>query len=337
MSRCLIYVFYARSKSEELINALIANEVARSLSEGVLFRNNSLASKEFKFFSKLVGIKYLFHSFARFIHELNKLALEEARGTSVDSSTSLIAMSMEVDPNRMKEGEDESLSTDANALQLSLACQKIFNMICSSIKNMAPEFLRIFQQLQHSILAKYNDVAVVHRGIGGFLFLRLICPAITAPHAYGLLAEPPLESSQRQLILIGKVIQNLANLTMPGVKEVFMQKMNDFFVRNIVRIRKFYDEVLATPVAPDVVTDYVPADPVAYDNALQTLWAHIRNYHPKLMEAAQKLQPDEISQNAVESLKELQELYANVHPKKVKAGDKAGKGDKSKKGRSTVE
>lgn len=174
MSRCLIYVFYERQKSEDLINALIANEVGRSLSEGTLFRNNSLASKEFKFFSKLVGIKYLFHSFARFIHELNRLALEEVRGTSVDANTSLIAMSMEVDPNKMREGEDESLATDANALQLSLACQKVFNMICSSIKNMPPEFLRIFQQLQHSIQTKYPDIAVVHRGIGGFLFLRLI-------------------------------------------------------------------------------------------------------------------------------------------------------------------
>jgi hypothetical protein len=338
MSRCLIYVFYARQKSEELINSLIANEVGRSLSEGVLFRNNSLASKVFKFFSKLVGIKYLFHSFARFIHELNRLALEEARGTSVDSSTSLIAMSMEVDPNRMREGDDENLSTDANALQLSLACQKIFNMICSSVKNMPQEFVRIFQQLQHSILAKYNDVAVLHRGIGGFLFLRLICPAITAPHAYGLLADPPLEASQRQLILIGKVIQNLANLTMPGAKEVFMQKMNDFFTKNMIRIRKFYDEILITPVAPDVITDYVPADPVAYDNALQMLWAHIRAYHPKLLEAAQKLQPDEVSESAVSSLKELQELYANVHPKKLKEGsektgkEKGGKDKGKKKG-----
>lgn len=104
-----------------------------------------------------------------------------------------------------------------------------------------------------------------------------------------------------------------------------MQKMNDFFVKNLARIRKFYDEVLQAPVAPDVVTDYVTPDPNALQNALQTLWLHIRNYEAKLLEAAKTLQPDDLSEEAVAALKELKELYHDVQPKKARKGDKKKK------------
>jgi hypothetical protein len=72
--------------------------------------------------------------------------------------------------------------------------------------------------MRESIVNKFKSDDAVLKAVGGFFFLRFSCPAITAPHAYGLLENPPNENAQRQLVLIGKVIQNLANMTMPGVK-----------------------------------------------------------------------------------------------------------------------
>ena len=93
---------------------------------------------------------------------------------------------------------------------------------------------------------KFSDEAVF-RAMGGFFFLRLICPALLAPQFHGLLDEPPHpvhstssccastllltrlvwfvlpdgeQMAQRQLILVTKVLQNLANDTLPGAKEV---------------------------------------------------------------------------------------------------------------------
>jgi hypothetical protein len=43
-----------------------------------------------------------------------------------------------------------------------------------------------------------------------------------APQVYGLLKEPPHSTAQRQLILIAKVLQNLANDTLPGKKEGYV-------------------------------------------------------------------------------------------------------------------
>jgi hypothetical protein len=40
------------------------------------------------------------------------------------------------------------------------------------------------------VAEKFSDEAVF-RAMGGFFFLRLICPALLAPQVHGLLDEPP--------------------------------------------------------------------------------------------------------------------------------------------------
>jgi hypothetical protein len=52
-----------------------------------------MASKLFKFYSKIVGIKYLFQTLARFIVELENLSGGKKKsGESVDGSKSLLSM-----------------------------------------------------------------------------------------------------------------------------------------------------------------------------------------------------------------------------------------------------
>jgi hypothetical protein len=74
-------------------------------------------------------------------------------------------------------------------------------------------------------------------------FLRFVCPAITAPHVYGLLESPPSVTTQRQLVLITKVIQSIANMQPPGKKEQYMEVMGSFIETSIPRIKKFYDNL----------------------------------------------------------------------------------------------
>jgi GTPase-activator protein for Ras-like GTPase len=47
--------------------------------------------------------------------------------------------------------------------------------------------------------------------VGGFLFLRFICPAVVTPHRYGLTKSAPSPKAGRTLVLISKLLQNLAN------------------------------------------------------------------------------------------------------------------------------
>jgi hypothetical protein len=121
-------------------------------------------------------------------------------------------MEMEVDPN--KYSDQAFTDSEANVYQLILACQKVFSAIRNTHKELPREFKNIFQSMRDSIVAKFNSEDAVLKAVGGFLFLRFICPALTAPHAYGLLQNPPNPVCQRQLVLIGKVIQNLAKFVL---------------------------------------------------------------------------------------------------------------------------
>jgi len=53
--------------------------------------------------------------------------------------------------------------------------------------------------------------------------------------------------AQRQLILVSKVLQNLANDTLPGVKEEFMEKLNSFITTNQPALARFYEEIVEQP------------------------------------------------------------------------------------------
>lgn len=79
--------------------------------------------------------------------------------------------------------------------------------------------------------------------MGAFIFLRFFCPAIVAPEVEGLVSTPPSKEMRRGLLLIAKVVQNLANNVLFGVKEPYMYPLNDFLTKNIYKVTTFLREV----------------------------------------------------------------------------------------------
>lgn len=79
--------------------------------------------------------------------------------------------------------------------------------------------------------------------MGAFIFLRFFCPAIVAPEVEGLVASPPPKEMRRGLLLIAKVIQNLANNVLFGAKEPYMYPLNDFLAGNIYKVTTFLREI----------------------------------------------------------------------------------------------
>ncbi|WAR00151.1 RASA1-like protein [Mya arenaria] len=102
-----------------------------------------------------------------------------------------------------------------------------------------PRVLRyIFGSLQRTVSAKWpEDESVKTRVVSGFVFLRLLCPAIIHPKSFNLITETPSETSARALKLIAKALQNLANLV--ESKEQFMAKANVFIKSNKQRMVDF--------------------------------------------------------------------------------------------------
>ncbi|KAG0259986.1 hypothetical protein BG011_002206 [Mortierella polycephala] len=82
---------------------------------------------------------------------------------------------------------------------------------------------------------------VRYTGVSGFVFLRLICPAILGPRLFYIVREHPEARAHRTLTLIAKSLQGLANLVNFGAKELWMVPMNDFIIENTQSFKDFID------------------------------------------------------------------------------------------------
>lgn len=82
-----------------------------------------------------------------------------------------------------------------------------------------------------------------YTAVGAFIFLRFFCPAIVAPEVEGLVPTPPSKEMRRGLLLIAKIIQNLANNVLFGTKEPYMFPLNLFLVQNIHVVMGFLREI----------------------------------------------------------------------------------------------
>jgi len=101
--------------------------------------------------------------------------------------------------------------------------------------------------------------------VAGFFFLRFLCPALVSPENYGLaltagtyqavemfipvlnlplsLPEKITSKSRRSLVLISKVLQNLANDVEFGDKEPYMTAMNHFIIRKRKSLQAFFNQL----------------------------------------------------------------------------------------------
>jgi hypothetical protein len=281
---------------------------------------NSVSSKMFKFYSKLVGTKYLYFTLALVINELNTMAqkaTEEAEklNDDEDKKASLLNFEMEVDPSKIK---DANIDIDQNVFQLAAACQKIFSVIKTGSEKVPMEFRQIFQRISYSIMDKHGSDDAVMKAVSGLLFLRFITPALTAPHYYGLLPTPPNTVAQRQLVLIGKVLQNLANMTTLGAKEQFMTNFEDFMHRNVPKMRQLYTALLdpTTPFNQKMKLELSVPENVRL-NSLAMMHTHIVRNETKIRNALQSLPDEERAQTMTGMLNDLLVRYGDP-PKKAK-------------------
>jgi Ras GTPase-activating-like protein IQGAP2/3 len=78
--------------------------------------------------------------------------------------------------------------------------------------------------------------------IGGFFLLRFINPAIVTPQAFMLVDAKLSVNTRRNLTLLAKILQNLANnVQFGGVKEFFMEPLNPFLERSRDRLNDFLE------------------------------------------------------------------------------------------------
>lgn len=92
-----------------------------------------------RFYSKMVGTKYLYFTLATVINELSTFSRPGANvdgdapvAEDPENGASLLNIEMELDPNKLSNPDAD---TESNAIQLALACQKILSAIIKNEQN----------------------------------------------------------------------------------------------------------------------------------------------------------------------------------------------------------
>jgi hypothetical protein len=325
IGRSLIYVSHANGRSAEMLQFFCNETVRAAASENTIFRADNLATKMFKFYSKLVGSRYLYYTLVKLILELNTVAEDERKRQAdrkeltleVENSVSILNIEMEVDPTHLD--PTKNIDTDASSLQLALFCQKVFTAIRTNTDRVPPELRNVFMKLDDIINERFGSQDAVYKAIGGMMFLRFICNGITNPHYYGLLEGPPNPIAQRQLILIAKLLQALANMSQRRENK-FMETMFEFIDKNVQKMKELYDDVLKPPndrsLNEKMQMDLKVPEQVRL-NSLANMHELINRTQAKLRKIFEDIDDEDKSRAMIDTLDAIVSRYGET-PEKIK-------------------
>ncbi|KAJ2390249.1 GTPase activating factor [Coemansia sp. RSA 2603] len=211
------------------IEAIIQHELGSHAAvpdPALVFRGASVATRAMDTLMKVVGLTFLDQMIGNVVRDV-------AAGN----------YHCEVDPARINAKEDVN-DHWRTLLHLQRA---LWLGIEESIDNCPPTMSRIFAGIRAVISQLYADhVAhdqVRYSCISGFLFLRLVCPAMLSPKTFGLVGTHPSPAALRTLTLLAKGIQCTANLTDFALKEPYMQPMNSFVQQSVPKLKRYIDHI----------------------------------------------------------------------------------------------
>lgn len=293
----MLNIFESRGLTYDLMDALIKQEIEDTENESEILRRNCVATKMLSIYAKWKGATYLKNTLQKVVERLML--------TSKD-------LDLELDPTRISSQEE----LQKNALQLRIVAKVFIDDICASSASIPSSFRKICSIISAAVMPRFQEAK--YTAVGAFIFLRFFCPAIVAPEAENLVEVAPSKEMRRGLLLIAKVIQNLANNVLFGAKEPYMYPLNDFLTQNIYRVTTFLREISVPPPA----LEPPPADSetfefgscVALHRFLYDHWDHVRQ---RLMSQERRdhvRSPNELVRGRSPVLEPLRALITNLGP-----------------------
>ncbi|XP_011435119.3 ras GTPase-activating protein nGAP isoform X18 [Magallana gigas] len=217
----LVHIMQKLDKAKEFLTEVIIGEVLKQDNQHLTFRGNSIGTKAMEAYMKLVGEKYLRDTLGDFV--LTMVNTED---------------DCEVDPGKLT----NPANIDNHQQLLDMYCNMVWTKIISSSCYFPSELREVFA----SFRSRCDNNGKTECGdtlICGSIFLRFLCPAILSPSLFNLIQEFPPEKAARNLTLIAKTIQTLANSTKFGGKEEYMEFMNDFIEKHDGSMKDFLDQI----------------------------------------------------------------------------------------------
>eukprot|EP01086_Lenisia_limosa_P012871 TRINITY_DN41506_c0_g1_i1.p1 TRINITY_DN41506_c0_g1~~TRINITY_DN41506_c0_g1_i1.p1 ORF type:complete len:768 (+),score=205.85 TRINITY_DN41506_c0_g1_i1:155-2458(+) len=212
ISMNLVRLLVANKYCLPVLKVFCHEEIHATLDPNTIFRGNSLATKTFDSFLKTVGPNYLSTVLKPHIDKIYALKNK-----------------MEVDPNKADNLSEAKL--EKNMADLKGVINSLLDDIFAQVDDCPSDIRDLFTTLKSEVsLAFPTDPVIPYTVVAGFAFLRFFCPCILNPKLFGLVESHPNEVQSRNLTLIAKTVQNLANLVEFGQKESFMAPMNELIL-----------------------------------------------------------------------------------------------------------
>ncbi|XP_064475272.1 ras GTPase-activating protein 1-like isoform X2 [Ornithodoros turicata] len=231
LANALLRVFRFERKEALLLKKMNQQEVDKEEETTTLFRTASLTTTLMDQYMRSSGHGFLHNS------------VQDSILKVMDSR-----QSCELNPSKLESPSEAC----ANAEHILYVLDDIVESIFMSVEHCPLTLRYICNCLQKSVSAKWpNDILVKTRVVSGFIFLRLLCPAILNPRQFNLITDTPSEIASRSLILVAKCLQNLANLVEFGSKEPWMEVVNPFILKNKNRMIRFLDQLSSVSEKPE--------------------------------------------------------------------------------------
>ncbi|XP_041369267.1 ras GTPase-activating protein 1-like [Gigantopelta aegis] len=237
MCKSLLRIFCYEKQEASLLRTLTEMEIDREAEVSQIFRATTLATTMMDQYMKLAATQFV------------ESAVKDSVLRIMESK-----QSCEVNPALLDNAADARPNQEYFLSLLNGVTETIFKSI-----DYCPVVLRyVCSCLQKKVVSKWpDDETVKTRVVSGFIFLRLICPAILSPKLFNLVLENPSETAARTLKLVVKSLQNLANLVESGTKEAYMEVVKPFIKRNREKLVMFLDALSNVPENSTVDADSV--------------------------------------------------------------------------------
>ncbi|XP_051540214.1 ras GTPase-activating protein 1-like [Myxocyprinus asiaticus] len=236
LASILLRIFRHERAEAPLLRTLNDREINMEDEATTLFRATTLASTLMEQYMKATATPFVHHALKDTI-----LKIMESK------------QSCELNPSKLEKNEDVNLNLAHLLNILSELVEKIF----MAAEILPPTLRYIYGCLQRSVQQKWpTNTTMRTRVVSGFVFLRLICPAILNPRMFNIIADPPSSTAGRTLTLVAKSVQNLANLVEFGAKEPYMEGVNPFIKNNKQRMIMFLDELGNVPDLPESIEHF---------------------------------------------------------------------------------
>ncbi|KAK7933720.1 hypothetical protein WMY93_004616 [Mugilogobius chulae] len=236
LASLLLRIFRHEKAEASLLRTLNDREINMEDEATTLFRATTLASTLMEQYMKATATPFVHHALKDTI-----LKIMESK------------QSCELNPSKLEKNEDVNLNLAHLLNILSELVEKIF----MAAEILPPTLRYIYGCLQKSVQQKWpTNTTMRTRVVSGFVFLRLICPAILNPRMFNIIADPPSTTAVRTLTLVAKSVQNLANLVEFVAKEPYMEGVNPFIKNNKHRMIMFLDELGNVPELPETTEHF---------------------------------------------------------------------------------